>query len=57
MGKGSARRPRQVPLDKFEENFDRIFGKKKKQKEALDELTRQTEEAGGYEELKKEEKE
>lgn len=29
MSKGSNQRPSQVPKDKYEENWERIFGKKK----------------------------
>lgn len=29
MGKGSNQRPSQVPKNKYDENWDRIFGKKK----------------------------
>jgi len=30
MGKGSYRRPLKVPKKQYDENWDRIFGKKKK---------------------------
>ena len=30
MGKGSGQRPRQISREKWEENWGRIFGKKKK---------------------------
>ena len=30
MGKGSNRRPRKVPKKQYDENWDRIFDKKKK---------------------------
>lgn len=33
MGKGSNRRPIKVPQKKFEENWERIFGKSKKKNE------------------------
>ena len=29
MSKGSRQRPREVPSEQFENNWDRIFGKKK----------------------------
>lgn len=32
MGKGSNQRKRQVPKEKFDENWDKIFGKKKNEK-------------------------
>ena len=32
MGKGDQRRPMKVPQKKYEENWDKIFGKKKKSK-------------------------
>lgn len=31
MGKGSKRRPTKIPRDKFEDNWERVFGDKKKQ--------------------------
>ena len=32
-GKGDKRRPRQVPLKQFEDNWEKIFGKKRKEAE------------------------
>jgi len=45
-GKGDTPRPLSVPLEKFDENFDAIFGKKLSQAEKLQkELARLIEEA------------
>lgn len=38
--------------DKYRDNYDLIFGKKKKQHEALDELTAMSQELGMYDEPK-----
>jgi|ETNvirenome_2_30_1030614.scaffolds.fasta_scaffold46421_1 hypothetical protein len=39
MSKGSKQRPMDVPLDTFQENFDRIFKNKKDKKVKKDEDT------------------
>ena len=49
-GKGSTRRPSQVPTKVVEENWDRVF-----KKNPLTELTELTEELAGYPELEKDE--
>jgi hypothetical protein len=51
-GKGSKPRPMGVDRETFNANYDRIFGNKNKaqnqREQALDELTRLSQEMGGY---------
>lgn len=49
-GKGSAQRPRLVSREKFEDNWDRIFNKKKRE-EALDELANLSQKQGFYDDI------
>jgi hypothetical protein len=55
-GKGSARRPRQVSNEDYENRWDAIFGRDKlseqaKRERALDEMVRISQELGLYDEL------
>jgi hypothetical protein len=56
-GKGSAPRPFSVSYEKFDKNFRGIFGlsklEKKKQQEALEELSRINQELGLYDDYDK----
>lgn len=49
-GKGSRPRPFSVSQDKFAENWDRIFGKKKRE-EALDQLVAESQRMGFYDDI------
>lgn len=49
-GKGSTQRPRLVSTEKFEENWDRIFSKKKRE-EALDQLVVESQRMGFYDDI------
>lgn len=49
-GKGSAQRPRLVSREKFEDNWERIFNKKKRE-EALDELATLSQKQGFYDDI------
>jgi hypothetical protein len=49
-GKGSAQRPRLVSREKFEDNWERIFNKKKRE-EALDELATISQKQGFYDDI------
>lgn len=49
-GKGSRPRPFSVSQDKFAENWDRIFGKKKRE-EALDQLVVESQRMGFYDDI------
>lgn len=44
-GKGSGRRPLQVPKDQFDDNWDAIFGKKERKPEQVEEDERKEKEA------------
>lgn len=48
-GKGSRPRPISVDQDTYASNWDRIFGKKQRREEALDELAQLSQEMGLYE--------
>ena len=49
-GKGSRPRPFSVSQDKFAENWDRIFGKKKRE-EVLDQLVVESQRMGFYDDI------
>lgn len=49
-GKGSARRPRAVSNEEYEQRWDAIFGRDKSHTSALEELVRINQELGLYDE-------
>lgn len=47
-GKGSAPRPFSIPKEQFNQQWETIFGDRKKREEALEEMVRINEELGLY---------